>query len=290
MNYAGLVAYKYKGEMPADGIVTIKEGTKGIAGDAFSNRNELVSVIIPDGVTAIGSSAFQYCQNLKTINIPNSVTTIGGSAFEGTGWYNEQPDGLVYAGLVAYKYKGSMPADYEIEWKEGTTGIAAYAFQRCGNLTSVTIPNTVQNVGSYAFDGCYNLSTVAIPRNVTHMGYFVFQYSIPDMYVEWETPIWLDSSVFTGYNSAVRGEMTLYVPIGTLSAYENAQYWKEFGTIEEYNSSLTDGIEDITADHAQSTTASNAIYTIDGKRVAKQVGDKLPRGLYIIGKKKVLVK
>ena len=41
------------------------------------------------------------CSSLTSVTIPNSVTTIGNSAFEGTVWYNNQPDGLVYAGKVA---------------------------------------------------------------------------------------------------------------------------------------------------------------------------------------------
>jgi len=59
-------------------------------------------------------------------------------AFDGTAWYNNQPNGLVYAGLVAYKYKGSIQ-ETSIELKDGTKGIANSAFMTCG-MTSVTIP------------------------------------------------------------------------------------------------------------------------------------------------------
>ena len=52
-------------------------------------------------VTSIGEFAFNDCTGLTSVTIGNSVTSIGKSAFEGTPWYNNQPDGVVYIGKVA---------------------------------------------------------------------------------------------------------------------------------------------------------------------------------------------
>ena len=80
--YIGNFAYKYKGEMPTSTVITIKEGTLGIAACAFSGLSNLTSVVIPNSVKSINYGAFKECNGLKSIIIPNSVTSIGNSAFE----------------------------------------------------------------------------------------------------------------------------------------------------------------------------------------------------------------
>ena len=138
-----------------------------ISSNAFSDCRDLTSVTIPNSVTSIGESAFSGCSSLYSVTIPNSVTTIGSNAFYGTAWYDHQPDGLVYAGMVAYKFKGEMPYNTHITLKDGTTDIVGSAFYNCTGLTSVTIPNSVKYIGKAAFSGCSSLYYVSIPNSVT---------------------------------------------------------------------------------------------------------------------------
>ena len=46
----------------------------------------------------------------------------------------------------------------------------------CGldSISSVTIPNSVQNIGDYAFYLCSNLTAVSLPNGIIHIGDFVF--------------------------------------------------------------------------------------------------------------------
>ena len=137
---------------------------------AFADCTRLTSVTIGSGVTSIGEYAFSDCDNLTSISIPNSVTNIGDRAFDGTPWYDNQPDGVVYAGKVAYTYKGTMPEGTEIILNDGTVGIADLAFDEHENLISITIPNGVTSIGEYAFEDCHNLTNVNIPEGVTFIG------------------------------------------------------------------------------------------------------------------------
>ena len=167
MIYAGKVAYGYKGTMPDNTSIVINEGTVGIAGGAFHYCKGLSSITIPDGVTNIGNQAFINCTDLTSVSIPNSVSTIGSDAFTGTPWYENQPDGLVYAGKVVYSYKGIMPDNTNVVLNEGTVGIGYSAFSYCTGLSSVTIPNSVIRIQDYAFYGCVNLTSIDIPNSVT---------------------------------------------------------------------------------------------------------------------------
>ena len=191
VNSIGGCAFQYCEKLTA---VTIPNSITVIKSGVFSNCINLVTVIFPDSITSISSWAFESCRSIKSIVIPNSVTSIGHDAFEGctgltsiiipdsvisigddafagTPWYNNQPNGLVYAGKVAYKYKGGSPVSVII--KDGTLGIADNAFEYC-DLTNIIIPGSVISIGNYAFSMCFGLKNITIPNSVTNIGQYAF--------------------------------------------------------------------------------------------------------------------
>ena len=235
----GIIAFKYSRDLTS---VTIPNSVTSIGWGAFEGCVGLTSVTIPNSVSSIGMGAFAGCSSLTSITIPNSVTSMGELVFASTPWFNNQPYGLVYAGLVAYKYKGTMPANTKITLRDDTKGIAGSAFYRCSDLTSVTIPNSVISIGSYAFYECTGLTSVTIPNSVTSIGDCAFQrcsnIEIINCKIKNPDAISIDNPdlVFRDVPSNIK----LKVPIGTCSYY-NRLPWNSFNIVESLWKSNTIG-------------------------------------------------
>ena len=140
--YIELVLYKYKGTMPKNTKIVIKEGTKSIAEGAFFYCSGLTSITIPNSVTSIGNTAFTGCTDLTSITIPNSVTSIESSAFYGC------------TGLTSITIPNSV------------TNIGNYAFQDCSGLTSLACEATIPpTCGSNCFYNVNKSIPVYVPAN-----------------------------------------------------------------------------------------------------------------------------
>jgi len=218
-------------------------------------------VIIGDGVTTIGSSAFSDCDSLTSVTIPNSVTTIGSSAFAGC------------SSLTSVTIGNSV------------TTIGHGAFYGCSSLTSVTIGNSVTEIGYYAFSGCSSLTSVTIPNSVTTIGYYAFSgcKNVKQITSEAVTPPICSAGSFERVN---RNECKLLVPKNSIEAYKNADVWKAFFLIEGTTTGIINNI--------YNKTENVDVYTIDGiKRLSKASVNEinaLPKGIYIINGKKIIIK
>ena len=131
---------------------------KQIDTGALSDNRIITSVTIPNGVTTIGFSAFNGCIKLEKIKLSSNLDTVCENAFNNTKWFNNQSNGLVYVGKVAYKYKGDMPRNTKITVKSDTVSISESAFKDCANLTAILIPSSVKHIDKYAFYNCQGLT------------------------------------------------------------------------------------------------------------------------------------
>ncbi|MBR5982765.1 MAG: leucine-rich repeat domain-containing protein, partial [Bacteroidales bacterium] len=157
-----------------DGYLVYSDDTKTNLTGCIASAT---SVTIPSTVTTIGENAFYNCSGLTEITIPSTVTSIGYNAFNGTGWYNSQPDGILYLDDWCLGYKNDWPTG-SFAIQDGIKNICDKAFYACGELTELTIPNSVKSIGVKAFSRCTELTTVNFnAENCTTMGnssYYVF--------------------------------------------------------------------------------------------------------------------
>lgn len=124
------------------------------------------AVAIPDKVdgvtvTRIGADAFTWCTELTALTIPAGVTRIEKGAFSGC------------SKLVSFDVH-SDNLDYKSELGLLLTRSGHELVAAAGGLTSVTIPDSVRNIGAYAFYECGGLTSVTIPANVTNIEDWAF--------------------------------------------------------------------------------------------------------------------
>ena len=155
------------------GHYMIKEGTKVICNEAFSECTTLTSINIPDYVTSIGYAAFELCYSLTSINIPDYVTNIGDWAFYGCKSLTSIniPDSVTSIGNSAFYGCKSLTS---INIPDSVTSIGNWAFYGCESLTTINIPNSVTSIENSAFQCCSSLTSINIPDNVSSIGDLAF--------------------------------------------------------------------------------------------------------------------
>ena len=225
---------------------------KRIGAGAFEDCYALTSVTIPNSITSIESFAFKNCQSLNSINIPQSVVFIKPTAFSNSGIYNDESnweDSVLYIGDCLIQAKRGLTGSYIV--KEGTRLIINEAFAG-SNLTDITIPNTVTDIGAGAFK--YSaLTSMIIPNGVTKIRGFAFYHctslksiNLPQSITQIQRDAFRDCTALTTvvceavqvpdcqhniFANIPFLEATLYVPEESLEDYKSAIYWKDFGTI-----------------------------------------------------------
>lgn len=147
--------------------VSLPSGLKEINNVAFGYTG-LKSIMIPSSVTYIGDNVFDNCKSLTSVSVPDGIRHIGSYAFKDTPWLESQSDGLLYIGKVAHLYKGSIPDNTVIKFRDGTISISRKAFYDSSNrdgLTGIEIPESVIDIGENPFAGCRNISTIDVSPN-----------------------------------------------------------------------------------------------------------------------------
>lgn len=147
--------------------VKMSNSIKSIEDSTFSDCEMLSEINIPDNLESINEAAFLNCTSLADIKIPKSVKQIGSSVFWNTPWLNakraENPLIIINKILLdGQECQGSVVIP------DGVTTICGNAFF-ASDLTSVTFPESVIDIGEGAFSFCRNLSKVTLPTYIRYI-------------------------------------------------------------------------------------------------------------------------
>lgn len=146
--YLGNMLLEYKGTMPANTSVTVKDGTYAINANAFFDES-----------------------NLADITVPDSVERIGYNAFYNTAWMNEQPYyEPIYLGKVLYFYNFPWRAVELSDLKEklvipeGIVSISCAAFSSHNAYKNIYLPKSLEHIGAEAFFASHYLEGITVPQ------------------------------------------------------------------------------------------------------------------------------
>lgn len=291
--------------------VVIADAVESVGTGCFANCSSLERVKIGSNVSEIGNDAFKDCPLLSDILIPNATKRIGNGAFFGCkslsdviiedrseplalGCNYSSPlfsncplDSVYIGGKITYGtsskegyspfYRNTSLRTVVITDKEDQ--IYENEFYGCTNLKNVTIVNGVKSIGDYAFSGCSALEGFSFGSSMEYIGDEAFSdcTNLTQLTSYALIPPLCGPQALDDIN---KWECVLKIPEGTNDAYMAADQWKEFFFIEN----LPAGINGIKEEIGKNAP----VYNLNGTRVKNT--KNMPKGVYIINGKKVMVK
>jgi hypothetical protein len=101
--------------------------------------------------------------------------------------------------------------------------IGNYAFSNCNSIKTINISNSVLSIGQYAFSNCTSLTSVIIPKSVSRIEKAAFYgCALQSITIEKPTPPVLINT------DAIQSNIPIYIPCGSLSAYQSANNWGNY--------------------------------------------------------------
>ena len=237
--------------------VNIKAPMSEIPPYCYANCSSLTSVVFGDNIKVIGSNAFSYCSAITDLVITSSIDSIADNAFVGCsavkslsindsqepiklgrnvtsnigiGLFSDFPLKEVYIGrnIIAETPFDKNKSIEKIIVGDQVTTFPDRTLGEMPQLSYLALGNKLEEIPS--FSTCINLSEIEFGSHIKHLPDFSECLSIRKIKVKSAKP----QSIETDFANKVYIDCELFIPKGSISYYQEANIWKNFFSINEY--------------------------------------------------------
>ena len=213
-------------------------GLEEIGISDFENCTALRSIQLPPTVRRLRVRAFSGCWSLKTIDLPEDLERIDNDAILHCGidsiYIPAATTSIATTGVSACEHLTRVVVSPQNPVYDSRDNCNAIIESRTNMLVSGSavahIPRSVTSLSDEAFN-FFNPAELTIPAQITRIGPWTFATHIGRAYLESSVPPAFDSE--GGHNNIIgiaEGDYPgseIYVPIGSLPAYEQADGWRQ---------------------------------------------------------------
>lgn len=285
--------------------ITLPEGLKDVYINCFRNAYGLERVVLPSTVDTIHSLAFHH-STVQEVNIPEGCDSIGFMAFCLSDMRRVSiPKGCTRLGNNSFSTCYNLQ---EMHIASEVTEIPEWFAYLCQNLQQLTLPQTLVKINEKAFFYCTALRYVELPQRLEYLGEETFAACAFDSIVFPASMRYIGLNCFdecigvkkiyslatipptcdsggVGFES-MDSQIPVYIPMGTIESYRNAEGWKYFINFIETTQfpGAVKGVEvnkvssrvywengnlAIEIETPISRPVQYSVYTLDGKLISK---------------------
>ena len=223
-------SYPWCGILDDSPIQNLHLGRKYTGGQTFKIRT-FKSISFGNAIDEIPEATFQNCDSITSITWGKGLKRIGKNAFN------------------------NCKALTSVNIPKSVVEIEESAFNNCTGITALKLSNGLKTIGATAFNNIA-VKVLRVPATVETIGNNAFSCNtVQTVYCHSQIPPVCTNWVF--YYNEPKTQATLYVPMGTKNAYQEATCWKEFKNLQEVG--LGNEICDVNSDNEVNIADVNSL-------------------------------